>query len=389
MRRFVLAFTNNKTKKTQAPKKVQTKKTNSYQVFSKPKEAVASVMKDILHAKKSVKIETYHLKYDKVGGNLLKLLIKKSKKISVQVIVDNWGTKKLPKNLRKEIQNSKNMNFSFFHSSARRNILSRIVSYIQNKYVGNHRKLTIIDDTIAYVGGMNYHKKELLWRDIFVRIQGPIVSELIRAYKESEGMIGTTIFSSRKIDKSLTKQFTEKDIIIRQIPYSRESRLLPETKKIIKNAKKEICITTPYFIPEPSFFWQVIQAAKRGVQIKIVIPKKSDIPPWDILSQWFSAKLAEQIGIQIHLAPKMTHAKYLIVDNKICTFGSGNFDYRSFLYNYELNIMTKNKQVVTTLRKIFLEDFKKAKPFPLGIWKKRSWKRKLYEKFLLHYKENF
>lgn len=361
--------------------------TNKYLVFDEPEKSFKRIFQLIKLSKKSIHIETYRFANDSIGRALLDLLIKKSEKgLDVVLIVDSLGWGKFSKE-RKERLDKSRINLFIFNPLFTKLSLSKIKKF-WNIHFRNHRKLTLIDNKIAFVGGTNYSSRELDWRDLFVEITGPIVKDLEFSFREMQKIAMKKHFQKRRIFKKLSKPFVKNDILIRQIPYSKHRLLKRELIKIFNSAKKEIHLVTPYLVPDLPFRRALKRAIKRGVKINILIPKNADGYMVNLMNH-FGSYLSHGLGINIFLYPKMIHSKFVIVDNAICTFGSANMDYQTFNHNYELNIISKNKLLIKQLEKSFSNDLKISKPYEEKSWSKRIWIKKVILDFLIKHKRHF
>lgn len=360
---------------------------NQYEVFWEPKKAFQKVFLDLKKAKKSIHIETFMFQTDKTGLELITILLDKAEQIPVRIIVDGYGLQGINKNIKKKIENSK-IKLLIFNPKWQHINKFMIRKWFRALPYRNHRKLTIIDDEIAYVGGMNYHDSELEWHDLFTRIKGPIVDLLKKHAKEMMGIATKRKNSKRKINKKNTLYFKNNDCITRQIPLSRHRPLKKQLKKILRGAKKEVYLTTPYFIPDPQFHNLLRKTTKRGVKVKLLVPIQSDRTIADILTN-VNLFLAYKEKIEIRLMAQMTHAKYIIADNKICSYGSANMDYQAFYNNYELNITTNNKKLITEIKERFQKNWETATPFAINTWDKRPRIRKIMEKILHPFSKYF
>lgn len=360
---------------------------NEYVLFWEPKHAFEKVFSDLKKAKKSIHIETFLFGSDLVGKELIDILAKKSMKIPVTLIVDGYGLQNMNKSFRKKIDESK-IKFVVFNPLWQQIRRFNIRRWFRTLPYRNHRKVTIIDGEIAYVGGMNYHHDELKWHDLFSRIKGPIVNQLLNSAREMTKIATRKKTERRKIKKQNTMIYTTKDCITRQIPLSKHRPLKKQLKQILRTAKKEVRMTTPYFIPDPHFHQLLHATTKRGVRIKLIVPRRSDRNVADILTN-MNLFIANKAGVEIRFLGKMTHAKYIVADDYMCSFGSSNMDYQSFYNNYELNITSKNKKLSLELQNQFDKDWNKSKPFEINLWNNRSKRRKLMEKILQPFKKYF
>jgi cardiolipin synthase A/B len=360
---------------------------NKYIVFDEPEKSFKRIFQLIESAKKSIYIETYRFSNDSIGRNLLDLLIKKSEKgLDVILIVDSLGWGRFSKQRRKKLDES-SIKLYIFNPIFNKFSFSKIKKY-WNIHFRNHRKLTIIDKKIAFVGGTNYSAKELNWRDLFVEITGPIVKDLEFSAREMQKIAVKKHFQKRIIFKKLSKRFSKEDILVRQIPYSKHRLLKKELIKIFNSAKEEILIATPYLVPDLPFRRALKNARKRGIKINILIPKNAD-GYFASMMNHFGCYLAHKSKINVYLSPKMIHSKFVIVDNNVCTFGSANLDYQTFNHNYELNIISENKSLIKQLKKSFFKDLKTSKLYEEKNWSKRIWMNRVIMSFLIKHKRHF
>jgi len=360
---------------------------NKYKLFDEPKNAFNNVFRRIKSAKKSIYIESYRIANDSIGRDLIDLLINKSNKgIEVKIIVDDLGWDGMSKNRLKRLHESK-IEFHIFNPWFK-SLSWKSIKKHWNIHFRNHRKLTIVDEKYAYIGGMNYSSREIRWRDMMVEITGEIVGDLISSSNEMLGICKKKNLKKRKIFKKLSRKFNSEDIIVRQIPYSKHRLLKKELIKIFNSAKDEIIIATPYLVPDVPFRRALRRAVIRGVKITIMIPKKAD--GWmATMMNHFGSYLATQSGIKINLHPNMMHSKYVIVDQEVCSFGSANLDYQTFNHNYELNIISNNSEIVKQLKKSFKKDSKVCKDYEEKSWSKRIWINRIIMGFLIKHKRHF
>lgn len=360
---------------------------NNYKLLDDPKIAFNQIFKRIKNAKKSIYVESYIISNDPIGRKLIDMLIDKSENgIDVKIICDNLGWRGFSKSRTKKIMNS-DIELHIFNPWFK-NISWKNLKKYWNIHFRNHRKLTIIDSKYAFIGGMNYTIREFAWRDFMIEITGDITNDLISSSHEMLGICNKKHFKKRKIYKKLSKEFYNKDIIVRQIPYSRHRYLKKEIIKLFNFAKKEIIITTPYLMPDLPFRKALRHAVNRGIDVKILIPKKTD--NWmSTMINHFGSYLATKSGIFVFTHPQMIHSKYLLIDEIVCSFGSANMDYQTFNHNYELNIISNKKSIIKDLKKSFLKDIKISSPYSEKSWSKRIWINRVIMKILIKHKRHF
>jgi cardiolipin synthase len=359
---------------------------NSYELISETKVIFKNTFSELKNAKKSIFIECYQLKDDHISRELIRILARKSLEIPVILIVDGLGFEIKSKAIKNIIEKS---NIEFYVYNPIRWLLSqKHISRFSRFVMRNHRKLIIIDEEVAYTGGTNFTAQELKWRDILFKIKGPIVNLLLKSFQESKAITIHNSILNQPINKKLTTQFKNKDTIIRQIPHSFHRPMNKELKKLFSLAKNEIRITTPYFIPTVQLLYMMYKAIRKGVVIKVLIPHKSDNYWIDIISDFF-AYVVYKNKVEVYLQKKMSHAKYIVFDKKVATFGSHNFDHLSFYQLCELNIVTKNKEAIIPLKELFDSDIKKSIRFSEKTRRNNNLWRKTVAKMMHPFKKYF
>ncbi|MBP9855339.1 MAG: cardiolipin synthase [Candidatus Omnitrophica bacterium] len=338
---------------------------NKIKVFHTGQEKFDSLIADIEKAKSFIHLEYFIWRSnDPVGDRMREVLIRKVKEgVEIKILFDFSGcffTLSQPyiKSLRKEgIQM-----YSFF------NYLSPFKFHTIN--FRNHRKIVVIDGKVSYMGGMNVGqeyidggKKYETWRDTHFRLEGEAVNVLqaIFAIDWYNTVHTDDIFNEKYFPLIPQSPSTEGNLAV-QFPTSGFDSPWPAILhlyfSVICMAHKEICIVSPYFIPEESLLMALKTAAMRGVKVTILMTGVPDnvIPFWAAFS-YFDELL--KAGVQIFQYQKgFLHAKMFTVDGKICSIGTTNFDIRSLRLNYEVNGVFYNKELTKQLDEQIAEDLK-------------------------------
>lgn len=317
------------------------------------------MLEDISQAKKSIYLETYIYGNDFVGRKFREALIKKAKMgVKVYVLIDAWGSNVDKRFFKKLIKNGGQVRF--FKE------IQHVIRFFSKNQERNHRKLLIIDREITYLGSINITAECLHWRELVLRVKDGISPHFADSFK-------TTWNLSGKLNpKRLKRIIHEGYEILQDLPTDLFSLARNKYLKLIKNAKREILIETPYFIPPLRIRRALAKAAKRGVKIKILLPYISDVKITDIIRNRYLGYLSKN-KIDIHyFMPGILHSKLLIVDSEFFLLGSSNLDYRSFLYHHEINLFGKDKAISSKLREFFYSGIAKSKIFSREEWKHRS-----------------
>lgn len=209
----------------------------------------------------------------------------------------------------------------------------------------NHRKLLIVDDDLAFTGGMNISDHTVLGRptpslvDLHFRLRGPIAQQLATAFDEDWRDCGGTPAEARPLVAS-TAPGSSHCRAITAGPNEGVERLELVLAAALANAHHRVCIMTPYFIPMPELARGLEAAALRGVAVELILPARSNLRWVDWASRRWQRDLLAH-GVKIHLRPgPFAHSKLLVVDDYYAHLGSANLDPRSLRLNFELIVET-------------------------------------------------
>ncbi len=351
---------------------------NSIELLINGEEKFPVLFKEIRKAKSSIYIEYYIFKDDDLGTKLIDLLCFKSNEgVDIKIIYDDVGSSISKKNIQllkgKGIQIYPYMPVLF----------SRLAHKANYR---NHRKIVIIDNEIGFLGGINISDKyknpnkiNLYWRDTHILIKGQAVIDLQYIFISDWYFVsGLKMKPNNVIPKCATNLKPKIATSILGSDYGTNNQSIMEAFfGMITNARKEILITTPYFLPNESILNALKITAKSGVLIKIIIPKKPDIKTAYFASQTYLKSLLES-GVEIYYYTKgMMHAKTMIIDNYISTVGSTNMDHRSFNLNAEVNAFIINNEFASKLKDQFNKDLKHTYKLNVQELNNRKWYVKL------------
>lgn len=239
----------------------------------------------------------------------------------------------------------------------------------------NHRKLVVIDGKIGYIGGMNITNDTQRWRDVHLRLHGQGVYGLqmnfFQVWYASGGKLPEEGFLRYfPIQEIYTQNLMQ---IAPEAPDSRIPYFALAVVRAIENARKYIYIQTPYFVPTDAVMRALKTAALSGVEVRLMIPRKSDhlVVEWAIQAGYEETLAA---GIHIHQIQKyFSHAKSMVIDDYLSIIGSANLDYRSLELNFEINSFMYDPEIGARNRDIFLHDMGDCKELSLEEWQNRPW----------------
>jgi len=332
-----------------------------------------SMLKDIEAAKTYVYLETYRLNDDEVGLRFRDALAVKCKQgVNVKVLVDSWGTSVSSSFFTPIIRNGGSVRyfkkFKFFFDLFTKN------------HRRNHRKLLLIDNTITYIGSSNFSVYSLAWRESVLKMEGDITQYFKKTFKESFNIYRKYHFHKFSFKRNIALGDYK---IIQDIPSIYFQRIRKEYTRLIVNAKKEILIETPYFLPGYKLRKALLDAGERGVDVKILVPKHSDVKLVDLLRNKYLGMYYKKNVKVLFYTPNNLHAKCLLIDNEIFSIGSPNIDYRSFRYQYEIALVGTNDSINQKIRAHILKTMVDCEDFDYEKWLTRPFLEKAFEWLML------
>lgn len=345
-----------------------------WQIYVSTPETWEAMRKDCEAARVSIDLESYIFEIDDVGTKFLELFKKKARAgVRVRILCDMVGSYGFFVSLLEIGELTRAGAEVRFFNPIRPWRVGRFFSWIRR----DHRKILIVDSRVGYAGGVNIASRMREWRDTHLRLEdggNGIVPELERAF---ERMWEAT--RERKLLRtSAAVPAASSFSLLTSSPHVRRRYVYRALLKAIRSAREYVYLTTPYFIPSVRLFAALRRAAKRGVDVRILIPDRSDIRGVDVACGAYIT-LALKTGIQIYLYKRtVLHAKTAVVDGSWATVGSANLDNISLFHNYECNAASAIPAFAEEVKRNFLEDVRAAEKLAANVWAKRP----LYQKFL-------
>ena len=254
----------------------------------------------------------------------------------------------------------------------------------------NHRKIIIIDGTKAYVGGFNigreylgYDKKIGYWRDTHLGICGSAAISLhVRFLLDWNYATKQNLFHNPKIVKEYKAGGgTDGVQIISSGPDTQNEEIRDNYQKLIGKARDHVYIQTPYLVPDEIILNEIKMAAYSGIDVKIMIPCKPDHP----LVYWATYSYVGELidaGVRCYTYDNgFLHAKGVMSDGLVCSYGTANMDVRSYRLNFEVNATIYSPKTTAKLEKIFEEDLAYCTEITKELYAKRSIVIRLKEQF--------
>ncbi|WP_295159840.1 phospholipase D-like domain-containing protein [uncultured Brachyspira sp.] len=360
---------------------------NEVYVFDDGKELFDAVIQDLKLAEKTIHMEYFIWRSDKLGEKIKDILIKKANQgVEIRLIFDGVGSlMSISRKYRKELKKN-GIKFLYYHDPF--SILwTRFINY------RNHRKVIVVDGIVSYMGGMNLGQEYIdggkrfeSWKDVHMRIVGDscnLIQNVFVCDWYNAGGRDLEVFNIKEKRYNITRKlkYINKNLdknkfsIIRKdlFPQAATDNFLPvqiitsgaDSKwdsiqkvylKMIEEAKESIYIESPYFIPDEGFLAALENAALSEINVNLMITGKPDkLVAWWVAQTYFETLL--KAGVNIYLYEKgFLHSKFCIMDGKIVSCGTCNMDIRSFYLHYEMNAVIYNDSIAQKFENIFKKD---------------------------------
>lgn len=343
-------------------------------------------------AQRSINLETYIFDHDEIGLQFAEILMERRRAgVVVNIIVDGVGTLATPQTFFDRLRQG-GINVLVFNPV---DPTKRPGKWALNNR--DHRKIMIVDGKVAFTGGINIsssyansslfrsgkrpdkvNQEDVGWRDTHIKIEGPAVSALQWAFIDN--WVHQDAGELPEIDY-FPHLAPAGDKVVRVLATSpdRDSEIYKSLVIAIGESKKSIHLTAAYFVPDRQIVESLIAAAKRGVDVQLVLPGVSDHGFIKHAGESFYHELLAG-GVRIHqLQVAVLHAKTTVIDGMWSSIGSANIDRRSFIHNYEVNVVVLDPAFARDMEAAFREDLRHSKEIKLDDWKRRPWSDRVRE----------
>jgi len=304
-------------------------------------EAYRELMRIIDEARSTIHITTYILGRDEVGQALVDRLRKRAEEgVAVRLLLDDVGSWRVGRRFLAPLV-AAGAKVAFFMPMLH-------LPFRGRTNLRNHRKLVVVDGRIAITGGMNlalpYMSNDpdaVLWPDLSVVVEGPGVVDLEDLF-ESDWKFATGEDVQEAASEQTPIGFEGTGSTVLQVvasgPDVPGDPLYESLLSLIFAAKRRIWIVTPYFVPDEMLSRALSLAARRGVDVCLIVPARSNHLPADLARESYLRDLYNAGGRVLLYQPNMIHAKAVLLDEQLAMVGSANMDMRSLFLNYELTL---------------------------------------------------
>jgi len=336
-------------------------------------EAFPAMLAAIRGARRRVLLETYILRSDWVGEQFADALGERARAgVTCRVIFDSLGS---------------------FGISAQflRRLTAAGVSFIEYAPIApwrqrwgitrrDHQKILVVDDEVAFVGGINIGaeyapgQEDEGWIDLHASIEGSVVGDLARLFRRTWVKAGGAPFRNPVVDPVIEDEsFTARVQVIDNNSLLKRGRMNLSYRHAIRAARHSVDIMNAYFIPVRGLRRVLSHAARRGVEVRVLVPGVSDIAVVQYASRYLYKRMLKQ-GLRIFEFPeRMMHAKVAVIDGVWSTIGSYNLDVRSLFHNLEAGALVLDEPFAAELKTEFDDLIEVSREVLLDEWRQRPW----------------
>lgn len=326
--------------------------TDGYQFFP-------ALLQAIKGATNHIHLDTYIIADDPLGRLVSDVLIAKAREgVEVRLIYDDVGCWRVPERFFDRMRQAGVKVRSFMPV--------RFPAFTSKVNYRNHRKVCVIDGTQGFIGGMNIalryvkglHGGSLPWRDTHMRLRGSVVYALQRAFLVDWYFVDRTLINDHRYYPPMPWHIDNDSLaqVVTSSPIGQWPDIMQGYVRILLEAKQYVYMETPYFLPTEPVLFAMRTAALAGVDVRLMIPRRSDAWLIQLASMSYVTETLEA-GVKVRLYEKgFNHSKLLVADDQISTCGSTNIDFRSFENNFEANVFFYDRQTALRIKDIYMRD---------------------------------
>ena len=365
---------------------------NGVRLLNDGPASYGAMFEAIERARDHIHVEFYIIESDEVGQRLSEAVLRKSAQgIAVNLIYDSVGSSEADPEYFKRLRAG---GVQVLEYNPVNPLRARGAWRLNNR---NHRKLVIVDGTVAFTGGINISNvyassssggrsggssalgsprgsrdaRKAGWRDTNVRIEGPAVEQLQRLFLDTWAKQNGPAVAQRNWFPKVSAKGEHPVRVVASGPQDEVPSIYVALLTAMASADKSIHITMAYFVPDPQTLEALKSAAKRGVDVKLVLPSYTDF--WAVFHagrSHYSELL--RAGVKIYERQEaLLHSKTIVIDGVWSTVGSANLDWRSYLHNEELNTVVLGVDFGAQMERMFEDDLAKSVRIEQEAWARR------------------
>ena len=334
-------------------------KDNAVEFYTDGYQFFPALLQAIKGATNHIHLDTYIIADDPLGRLVSDALIAKAREgVEVRLIYDDVGCWRVPERFFDRMRQAGVKVRSFMPV--------RFPAFTSKVNYRNHRKVCVIDGTQGFIGGMNIalryvkglHGGTLPWRDTHMRLRGSVVYALQRAFLVDWYFVDRTLINDHRYYPPMPWHISNDSLaqVVTSSPIAQWPDIMQGYVRILLEAKRYVYMETPYFLPTEPVMFAMRTAALAGVDVRLLIPRRSDAWLIQLASMSYVTETLEA-GVKVRLYEKgFNHSKLLVADDQISTCGSTNIDFRSFENNFEANVFFYDRQTALRIKDIYMRD---------------------------------
>ncbi len=347
----------------------------------------AAMFKAVENAKDHINMETFIFEGDEIGSKFADLLLKKqSEGVQVNIIYDSVGAFGTPGAFFDRLKQGGIQVVEFNPVNPAKGFFRRFLRWQPTHR--DHRKILVVDGKVAFTGGVNISgvyssrlsgmekeeakmKGKIPWRDTDVRIEGPVVAEFQKLFLDSWRRENGPPLAERNYFPQLREEGSDLVQVVGSTSGSENRLTFIMYVSAITFSENSVHLTNAYFVPDRQTIKALTEAARRGVDVKMILPKESDSTMALYAGHYYYSDLLKS-GVRLYQRRNaMLHAKTAVIDGVWATVGSTNMDFWSFLREDEVNAVILSHDFSAAMEKMFARDLEASDQVKLEEWKTR------------------
>ncbi len=349
---------------------------NQVEIYFEGRTAFVAMREAALAAQREILLESYIFKDDATGRLFLdQAKAASARGIQVRVLADAIGSISTRAAFWREMEDY-GIEFHLFNP---------LIKRIWYQPFRDHRKILVVDREVAFTGGMNIAeeygspnpKPGQTWRDTHVRVKGPAAWEMAIVFSEGWKHAGGKPFKIDRLPAEAAEVPGSRVLVLDSRPNRGQAESAAALSAIAAACRERLWITNAYFAPGRRAIRILAETAGRGVDVRLLLPGKTDLPIIRRAGHGYYNGLLEG-GVRIfEYQDAILHAKTLVADGLVSVVGSTNLDFRSFIFNAECDLLILCPATAAILEQAFLEDLERSNEIHLADWRRRPLLKKL------------
>jgi cardiolipin synthase len=333
---------------------------NSAELYPDYEESIAEMTRAIDQSRRFVHVEFYIATIDDTTRPFFDALARaQARGVRVRFLLDHWASRGYP---------GYKETLAFMDEAGIEWHLMLPLLPLQGKFqrpdLRNHRKIMVIDGSVAFTGSQNlidssYDLKShldrgMVYKDLFARFEGPVVAGLNALfvtdwYSETDELL---LRESDPVQRADRGDAIDCQVVPSGPGFDGENNLRL-FNALLYSAQHKVSITSPYFVPDDSMLYAITTTAQRGVEVELFVGEMGDhAMTWHAQRSYYEGIVRAGVKIYLYRAPTILHAKHFTIDDEVSVIGSSNMDMRSFSLNLEVSVMVRGKSFVESLREV-------------------------------------